>query len=202
MLLITSQASKCLKRCVTSLVVVDRWMVAMLNRSGYRVYEAWKAVNDNNMTKFSASQTDGYYTLAGYEATNNGSYELRQVDIDKWGCFNDNNKLMKPIGYTKISVKEFTPQRKEQDVLYKIIGSVEDSYYAVDEEGKVIIVLTSTIIIVIRKLLQTMFALVCSVEIGSYDVLAVEELKEYEKISKSEWAGVKADFIAYLKHLG
>ena len=111
---IDNESSEQVLKEMCDLLVVVTGMVAMLNRSGYRVYEAWRAVNDNNMTKFSASQTDGYYTLAGYEATNNGSYELRQVDIDKWGCFNDNNKLMKPIGYTKISVKEFTPQRKEQ----------------------------------------------------------------------------------------
>lgn len=84
----------------------------------------------------------------------------------------------------------------------KIIGSVEDSYYAVDEEGKVITVIDIHYHNSDKETVTDYVCSACSVEIGSYDVLAVEELKEYEKISKSEWAGVKADFIAYLKHLG
>jgi NTP pyrophosphatase (non-canonical NTP hydrolase) len=98
-----------LKETCDNLVVLFG-MVAMLQRSGYRVTEAMKAVCDNNMSKFSTTQTDGAYTLAAYEATELGFFTLKQVDFNKWGVFDNNDKLRKPIGYTKCSVQQFIPQ--------------------------------------------------------------------------------------------
>lgn len=97
-----------LKELVDNLVVVFG-MVAMLNRSGYKVYDAWSAVNANNMSKFCTSQTDGFYTLSAYQATEQGEYTLRQVDYNRWGVFDSNGKLRKPIGYEKVSVLTFVP---------------------------------------------------------------------------------------------
>ena len=102
-----------LKETCDNLVVLFG-MVAMLQRSGYQVGEAMQAVCDNNLSKFCTTQTDGAYTLAAYEATELGAFTLKQVDYDKWGVFNANNKLMKPIDYSPCSVKDFIPQEDAQ----------------------------------------------------------------------------------------
>jgi len=98
-----------LKETCDNLVVLFG-MVAMLQRSGYRVTEAMKVVCENNISKFSTTQTDGAYTLAAYEATELGAFTLKQVDYSLWGVFDNNDKLRKPIGYSKCSVQQFIPQ--------------------------------------------------------------------------------------------
>jgi hypothetical protein len=102
-----------LKETCDNLVVLFG-MVAMLQRGGYRVTEAMKAVCDNNMSKFSTTQTDGAYTKAAYDATEHGFFTLKQVDYGRWGTFDSNGKLRKPIGYSKCSVKDFIPQGGNQ----------------------------------------------------------------------------------------
>jgi NTP pyrophosphatase (non-canonical NTP hydrolase) len=98
-----------LKETCDNLVVVFG-MVAMLQRSGYSVSEAMQKVNWNNMSKFCTKQTDAYYTLSAYQATALQPFELKQVDYDKWGIFNADGKLQKPLGYEKCSLKSFIPQ--------------------------------------------------------------------------------------------
>jgi NTP pyrophosphatase (non-canonical NTP hydrolase) len=98
-----------LKETCDSLVVLFG-MVAMLQRSGFDVSGAMRVVCENNMSKFCTSQTDGAYTLSAYEATALEPFTLKQVDYNKWGVFNAAEKLQKPIGYSKCSVKAFIPQ--------------------------------------------------------------------------------------------
>lgn len=101
-----------LKETCDCLVVVFG-LVAQLNLSGYDVFSAMKAVNDNNMSKICSSQTDAAYTKVGYESTDpSGGYYVKQLSYDKWGVFNKSDKLQKPIGYSKCSVKQFIPYQE------------------------------------------------------------------------------------------
>jgi NTP pyrophosphatase (non-canonical NTP hydrolase) len=103
-----------LKETCDNLVVLFG-MVAMLQRSGYRVGEAMQAVCDNNLSKFSTTQTDGAYTLWGFEASEpHNSFTLEQVDYGKWGVFDQHRKLRKPLNYSPCSVKDFIPQEDAQ----------------------------------------------------------------------------------------
>jgi len=111
---VENQSEEEILKELTDCLVVNFGFAAMLSRSGYDVYSAWNVTNSNNMSKFCTTQTDGFYTLAGYQSSTQDHYELRQVDRDKWGCFNSANKLMKPISYAKANVSKFTPTYKEE----------------------------------------------------------------------------------------
>lgn len=101
-----------LKECVDALVVIHGF-AAMLQRAGFDVEGAWKAVNENNMTKFTSSYTDACYTKMGYESTEGDGFYVEQVGANLF-CVKDKfHKVRKPIGYNKVSVAKFTPEGKE-----------------------------------------------------------------------------------------
>jgi NTP pyrophosphatase (non-canonical NTP hydrolase) len=99
-----------LKECVDVLVTITGF-ATMLQRAGYDVLGAWKATNDNNLTKYPTSYTDACYTLTGYEATevSVAGFQMIQVDSCRWAIKDGNGKIRKPIGYEKVSVKQFIP---------------------------------------------------------------------------------------------
>lgn len=99
-----------LKEAVDNLVTIHGF-IQMLNSAKYNVFGAWGKVNANNMAKFLDDQTKAYYTKMAYEAQGK-DVEVWQLTCDKWGVFNKEGKLLKPIGYEKVSVKEFTPVSK------------------------------------------------------------------------------------------
>ena len=101
-----------LKECV-DLLVVAHGFAALLNAQGYDVSAAWQATNENNMTKFCSTQTDAFYTKAGYESAEGVGFVVEQVDYCKWAVKDKHGKLRKPIGYEKIDLTEFTAEAKE-----------------------------------------------------------------------------------------
>lgn len=99
-----------LKECVDVLVTITGF-ATMLQRAGYDVLGAWKAVNANNLDKFPTSYTDACYTLTGYESTevSVAGFQMIEVDSSRWAIKDGNGKIRKPIGYEKVSVKQFIP---------------------------------------------------------------------------------------------
>lgn len=97
-----------LKECVDVLVTITGF-ATMLQRAGYDVVGAWEVINDNNLSKFPTSYTDACYTVVGHEATELSSFTMTQVDASRWAIKNSAGKVVKPIGYEKVSVKQFIP---------------------------------------------------------------------------------------------
>lgn len=97
-----------LKECMDVLVTITGF-ATMLQRAGYDVLGAWGVVNDNNLTKFPTSYTDACYTLTGYRATEPSGFEMIQVDANRWAIKDCFGKIRKPIGYEKVSLKQFIP---------------------------------------------------------------------------------------------
>ena len=101
-----------LKECVDALATVHGF-AAMLQRKGFDVVGAWKAVNENNMSKFVDSYETACYTKIGYEATEGDGFYVAKAG-DKYCVKDINHKVRKPMGYKKISVAAFTPEGKEE----------------------------------------------------------------------------------------
>ena len=94
------------------LLVVSFGMLSQFKVLGYDVDSAFKLVNENNMTKFCNSPTDATYTAICYNATEGNAAYTKKLADDKWGVFSIHGKLLKPIGYEKVSkeaLKEFCP---------------------------------------------------------------------------------------------
>ena len=83
----------------------------------------------------------------------------------------------------------------------KLKGSVCDSYYAIDEENTSVAVVEIYYHSVARATISDYRATYHSAHAGTYDTLAVEGLKECDKITKKEWLDVKKDFADYIKYL-
>ena len=93
---------------VADLAVVSIGMIALLNRMGYDVNGAWKAVNANNMQKIIENYNDVCYTKAAYNATTD-NVEALQVGANKWVIKDVNGKVRKPIGFVPLTDKDMKP---------------------------------------------------------------------------------------------
>lgn len=98
-----------LKEC-TDVLVTAVGFATMLQKAGYDVLGAWNKVNLNNLTKYPTSYIDACYTLTGYQATEVGEFSLVQVDSSRWAIKDERGKVRKPIGYEKVSLKQFVPK--------------------------------------------------------------------------------------------
>jgi hypothetical protein len=95
-----------LKECC-DLLVTSFGMLARMTVRGYDVLGAMNdVVNPNNMEKFCLSNTEAQYTAMGYNATEGCGAEVRRLDEYHWGVFNASGKLLKPIGYNKVTLDQ------------------------------------------------------------------------------------------------
>lgn len=102
-----------LKETVDCLVTIFG-MVAMLNRLGYDVAGAWRAVNENNMTKFPTDRIEAIYAA---DAIANEMGKVCSV-FERDGRYiikDGNNKIRKPLGYQKVSVLQYTPDYHKEE---------------------------------------------------------------------------------------
>lgn len=100
-----------LKECVDVLVVAHGF-AGMLQHLGYDVYGAWKATNENNLSKFPSSQTDAYYTKMAYEATGE-TVEVIQHNSSTWVVKDSKGKVRKPIGYQPVELDKYLPSKED-----------------------------------------------------------------------------------------
>lgn len=97
------------------LLVTAHGLAQMLITQGYDVEGAWKAVNENNMTKFCHSLTDAAHSRIGYEAT--GVHVDVVVRDNVLALIDENGKLRKPIAYQKVDVSKYCPKNNKEETV-------------------------------------------------------------------------------------
>lgn len=84
---------------------------------------------------------------------------------------------------------------------FKLTGSVWDTYFSVDEENCVCNAVEVRFTDNAKGFVETYVVATYSTTRGTYDALAIEEVKGYETISAAEWKRVKKDFTDYMKEV-
>ena len=102
-------AEQILKETTDNLVVLFG-MVEMLESLGYDVYGAWKAVNDNNLSKYCTDTIQRDYTDAMYEEKGIKITWTQDVLTGVWVGKDVNSKVRKPINYKPVCLKEYLPK--------------------------------------------------------------------------------------------
>lgn len=98
-----------LKETADNLVVLFG-MVEMLESLGYDVYGAWKAVNDNNLSKYCTDTTQRDYTDDFYKQRGITLTWTQDEMTGVWVGKDENGKVRKPINYKPVCLKEYLPK--------------------------------------------------------------------------------------------
>ena len=102
-------AEQILKETTDNLVVLFG-MVEMLESLGYDVYGAWKAVNDNNLSKYCTDTIQRDYTDQMYKEKDIKINWTQDVLAGVWVGKDVNGKVRKPINYKPVCLKEYLPK--------------------------------------------------------------------------------------------
>lgn len=92
---------------IDMLVVVTGFIEALRHR-GYNVDRAMRKTADNNTTKFPVATTEADHEVARSLQPENTRAEFNSV-YQSYVFLNDNNKVVKPIGYVKNDLKDCLP---------------------------------------------------------------------------------------------
>ena len=87
---------------------------------------------------------------------------------------------------------------------YKQSGSIYDTYYALDESAKLLLVIEERFADACREFTDCIIVSACSPERGTYDTVGVEVIKTYTEITSKEFNNIKkaaSDFVKKIEEV-
>lgn len=95
---------------VCDILVTTTRFIAMAQHFGYDVLGAWEVVCDNNLSKYTASETIAAYSVAAYKEVGE---DVKMSYNEEHGVYvlkDAKGKIRKPLGFKPVELLKFLPK--------------------------------------------------------------------------------------------
>lgn len=91
-------------------LVTTARLIAMAQHFGYDVLGAWEAVCDNNLEKYTTSETIAAYSVGAYKEAGEDVTATHNEEYGVYVLKDSRGKIRKPIGFRPVNLEAFLPK--------------------------------------------------------------------------------------------